>query len=65
MYNDVQHFVTMCESSRIHSGIQHHEGLHHTHPPTIHFKWMVDLVSMSMGAGQMRYMVLAREDFTN
>ena len=26
---------------------------------------MVDLVSMPMGVGQMKYLVLAREDFTN
>jgi hypothetical protein len=34
-------------------------------PPTVHFKWMVDLVTMPMGVGQMRYLVLAREDLTN
>ena len=34
-------------------------------PPTVHFKWMVDLVTMPMGMGQMRYLVLAREDMTN
>ena len=27
--------------------------------------WVVDLVTMSMGVGQMRYLVLAREDLTN
>ena len=36
-----------------------------TYPPTIHFKWMVDLVTMPMGVGQMWYLVLACEDLTN
>ena len=43
----------------------HRDELRPTYPPTIHFKWMVDLVSMPMGVGQMKYLVLAREDLTN
>ena len=35
---------------------------HPTYPSAIHFKWMVDLVTMSMGVGQMRYMVFVWED---
>ena len=31
----------------------------------MHYKWMVDLVTMPLGEGQMRYLVLAREDLTN
>ena len=65
MYNDVQHFVTTCESCQVHSGIRHRDELHPTYPLTILFKWMVDLVTMSMGVGQMRYVVLARENVTN
>ena len=65
MYNDVQHFVMMCESCQVHSRIRHRDELHPTYPSTIHFKWMVDLVKISMGVGQMRYLVLAREELTN
>jgi hypothetical protein len=42
--------------------IRHRDELHLTYPPTIHFKWMVDLVTMSLGVGQMQYLMLARED---
>ena len=49
----------------MHSIVRHRDELHPTYPPTVHFKWMVDLVTMSMGVGQMRYLVLAREDLTN
>ena len=31
----------------------------------MHYKWMVDLVTMPLGEGQMRYLVLAREDLIN
>ena len=65
MYKDVHHFVSTCESCQMHSGVRHHDELHPTYPPTIHFKWMVDLVTMPMGVGQMRYLVLAREALTN
>ena len=49
----------------MHSGIRLRDELHPAYQPTIHFKWMVDLVTMLMGVGEMRYMVLAREDRTN
>ena len=65
MYRDAHHFVTTCESCQIHSAIWHRYELHPTYPPTVHFKWMMDLVTMPMGLGQMRYLVLAREDLTN
>jgi hypothetical protein len=46
--------------------VRHRDELHPTYPPTVHFKWMVDLVTMPLGVGQMRYLaVLAREDMTN
>ena len=38
--------------------IRHRDKLRLTYPLTIHFKWMVDLVSMPMGVGQMKYLVL-------
>ena len=49
----------------MHSIVRHRDELHPTYPLTVHFKWMVDLVTMSMGVGQMRYFVLDREDLTN
>ena len=65
MYKDITHFMGTCESCQVHSNIHHRDELQLTYPLTIHFKWMVDLVSMSMGVGQMKYLVLAREDLTN
>ena len=65
LYQDVHRFVTTCESCQMHSIVRHRDELHPTYPPTVHFKWMVDLVTMPMGVGQMRYLVLAREDLTN
>ena len=55
MYKDVAYFVETCESCQIYL----------TYPLTILFKWMVDLVSMPMGVGQMKYLVLGRDDLTN
>ena len=65
MYKDVHQFLSTCESYQMHSVVRHRYELHLTYPPAIHFKWMVDLVTMLMGAGQMRYLVPAREDLTN
>jgi hypothetical protein len=65
LYKDVHRFVTTCESYQMHSMVRHRDELHSTYPPTVHFKWMVDLVTMPLGVGQMRYLVLAREDLTN
>ena len=65
MYRDVHHFVTTCESCQMHSVIYHREKLHPTYPPIVHFNCTIDLVTMPMGVGQMRYLVLAREDLTN
>ena len=62
---DVSHFVGTCESCQMHLNIRHRDQLQPTYPLTIYFKWMVDLVSMSMELGQMKYLVLAREDLTN
>ena len=65
MYRDAHHFVTTCEICQTYSAIWHRDELHPTYPPTVRFKWMVDLVTMPMGVGQMRYLVLAREDLMN
>ena len=65
IYKDVLHFVSTCETCQIHSNIRHGHELRPTYPLTIHFKWMVNLVSMLTGVGQMKYLCLAREDMTN
>ena len=65
MYKSVHDFVSTCESCQMHSVVRHRDELHPTYPLTVHFKWMVDLVTMPMGEGQKRYLVLAREDLTN
>jgi hypothetical protein len=49
----------------MHSVVRHRDELHPTYTPTVHFKWTVNLVTMPLGVGQMRYLVLAREDLTN
>ena len=65
LYRDVHRFVMTCKSCQMHSIVLHRDEIHLTYPPIVHFKWMVDLVTMPMGVGQMRYLVLAREDLTN
>mgnify|MGYP000314778931 CR=1 FL=1 len=65
MYKDVHNFVSTCESFQMHSVVRHYDELYPTYLPAIHFKWMVDLVMMPMGIGQIQYLVLAREDMTN
>ena len=57
-------FVGTCESCQIHLNIRYRDELHQTYPLTIHFKWLVDLVSLRMGVGKMRYLVFAREHLT-
>ena len=49
LYQDVHQFMTTCENCQLPSTIRHRDELHPTYPPTIHFKWMVDLVTMPMG----------------
>jgi hypothetical protein len=56
LYTDVHQFVSTCESCQMHSMVRHRDELHPTYPPTVHFKWMVDLVTMPLGVGQMRYL---------
>jgi len=49
----------------MYSNVRHHDGLHPTYPLSMHYKWVVDLVTMPLGLWQMRYLVLAQEDLTN
>ena len=65
MYKDVTHFVETCESCQIYSNVRHRDELRPTYSRTVHFKWMVELVSMLMGVRRMKYLVLARENMTN
>jgi hypothetical protein len=51
MYKDIDDFVSTCVKCQIYSRIRHRAGLHPTYSPSIHFKWMVDLVSMPLGVG--------------
>ena len=45
LYRDV-HWFTTCESCQMHFVVRHRDELHPIYPPTVHFKWMVDLVTM-------------------
>ena len=65
MYKDIARYVETCNKCQQYSGIRHRDPLHPTFSPTIHFKWMVDLVAMPTGVGQMKYLALAREDLSN
>ncbi|KAL3698204.1 hypothetical protein R1sor_012280 [Riccia sorocarpa] len=65
MYKYMVAFVESCTTCQVYSNIRHRDGLHPTYPLAIHFKWIVDLVTMLVGLWQMRYLVLAREDLSN
>ena len=56
----MHHFVLTCENFQVHSGIRHRDELHRTYLSVIHFKWKVNIVTMLMGVGKMRYFVLAK-----
>ena len=45
--------------------MRHRDGLRPTYPLALHYKWVVDLITMPVGVWQMRYIVLAREDLSN
>ncbi|KAL2644231.1 hypothetical protein R1flu_011818 [Riccia fluitans] len=62
MYRDVVPFVESCMTCQMYSNIRHRDGLHPTYPLAIHFKWVVDLVTMPIGLWQMRYLVLITAD---
>ena len=65
MYKDVSQFVESCVTCEMYSNVRHRDGLQPTYPLAMHYKWVVDLVTMPLGLWQMRYLVLAREDLTN
>lgn len=61
MYKDVMQFVETCATCQIYSNVRYHDGLQPTYPLAMHYKWVVDLVTMPLGLWQMRYIVLAKE----
>ncbi|KAL3698249.1 hypothetical protein R1sor_012325 [Riccia sorocarpa] len=65
MYSDVDKFVGSCLHCQFYSKVRHRDGLVPTYPPSIHFRWVLDLVMMPPGLWGMRYLVLAREDLSN
>ena len=65
MYKDIAQYVETCEVCQMYSNVRHRDGLQPTYPPAMHYKWVVDLVTMPLGIWQMRYVALAREDLTN
>ena len=64
-YKDVVKWVETCEECQLYSNVWHRDELHPTFPLALHAKWMADIVVMPFGLWQMKYLVLAREDFTN
>ncbi|KAL2641461.1 hypothetical protein R1flu_009048 [Riccia fluitans] len=65
MNRDVVAFVESCMTCQMYSNIRHRDRLHPMYPLAIHFKWVVDLVTMPIELWQMSYLVLAREDLSN
>ncbi|KAL3700490.1 hypothetical protein R1sor_018512 [Riccia sorocarpa] len=55
MYRDVMGFVESCLTCQMYSNVRHRDGLHPTYQLAIHFKWVVDLVTMPVGLWGMRY----------
>ncbi|KAL3691330.1 hypothetical protein R1sor_004981 [Riccia sorocarpa] len=55
MYKDVVVFVESCLTCQMYSNVRHRDGLHPTYPLAIHFKWVVNLVTMPVGLWGMRY----------
>ena len=65
LYKEVEEFVASCVVCQLQSKIRHRDELHPTYPPSIHFRWMIDLVAMPSGIWSMKYLVLAREELSN
>ncbi|MCO5601145.1 hypothetical protein L7F22_055264 [Adiantum nelumboides] len=59
MYKDVAQFVESCVTCQMYSNVRHRDGLHPTYPLAMHYKWVVDIVTMPLGLWQMRKRVLA------
>ena len=49
MYKDVSQFVESCVTCQMYSNVRHRDGLHPTYPLAMHYKWVLDLVTMPLG----------------
>ncbi|KAL3698024.1 hypothetical protein R1sor_012100 [Riccia sorocarpa] len=65
LYKDVESFVRSCLHCQFYSKVRYKDGLVPTFPPSIHFRWVLDLVMMPSGLWGLKYLVLAREDLSN
>ncbi|KAL3675475.1 hypothetical protein R1sor_025423 [Riccia sorocarpa] len=65
LYRDVESFVRSCLHCQFYSKVRYRDGLVPTFPPSIHFRWVLDLVMMPPGLWGLKYLVLAREDLSN
>lgn len=65
LYKDVEDFVASCIECQLQSKIRYRDELHPTYPLSIHFQWVIDLVTMPNGIWGMKYLVLAREELSN
>lgn len=54
-----------CEICQVYSKIRHRDGLKPTHPLSLHFQWVLDLVHMPLGVRGAKFLVLAREDLSS
>jgi hypothetical protein len=48
-YKDVATYVETCKDCHIYSNVHYRDELHPTYPLAMHYKWIVDIVTMPMG----------------
>lgn len=65
VYTNVRKYVETCEICQVYSKIRHRDGLKPTHPLSLHFQWVLDLVHMPLGVRGAKFLVLAREDLSS
>ena len=53
MYKDIMKFVETCEICQRYSTFRYRDELKPTYSSLMHYKWMVDLVTMPLGECQM------------
>ena len=58
-------YVETCEVCQIYSKVRHRDGLRQTHPLSLHFQWVLDIVYMPLGVRGAKYLVLAREELSS
>ncbi|OLY80705.1 Transposon Ty3-G Gag-Pol polyprotein [Smittium mucronatum] len=64
LYNDVSNYVKNCKECQLRSGGKLEEPLKPTWEINIFTKIGVDLVLMPVGKGNMKYLIVARDDFS-